>query len=393
MKVRSAFILVLSFLVLIAFAGCGSSGGSSSGSGTGTLSVNLADSTLERCKAVYVTIDEVQVHGSGGWRRLEPKSPYRTHNLLELQNGVREELGISELAEGSYTQMRMIIGDIPDGGHPSANYIIDENNQYHDLKIPSGYQSGIKIVHLIEIVSGGFTELILDFCASESIVTPGHDGEWLLKPTIKVIDMDIYSVISGVVTEEGTDPPVPLEGVFVSAQLPGFSQENRVTVQALTQTEQDGSYSIFLYPGSYNIVAYMDGYSPVCVQGVDASSAGDYDAVTLVLASLPDSLGTVEGSVHIDGGIAESHATLSFRQSAKCGGDPIEVKSLNVAQDGTYSVDLPEGTYYLTASTVEGAIEVYPDDIKVTSGDTVTLDDINITIPPPQFFQRSPAVD
>lgn len=129
MKVRSAFTLVLSFLVLIALAGCGSSGGSSSGSGTGTLSVSLADSTLERCKAVYVTINEVQVHGLGGWRRLEPKSPYRTHNLLELQNGVREELGVAELAEGSYTQMRMIIGDIPDGGHPSANYIIDENNQ------------------------------------------------------------------------------------------------------------------------------------------------------------------------------------------------------------------------------------------------------------------------
>jgi hypothetical protein len=382
MKACKAFILVLSFLVSIALAGCGSSGGSGSGSGTGTLSVSLADSTLERCKAVYVTINEVQVHGSGGWRRLEPTSPYRTHNLLELQNGVREELGVANLAEGSYTQMRMIIGDIPDGGHPSANYIIDENNQYHDLKIPSGYQSGIKIIHLIEIESGGIIELILDFCASESIVTPGHDEEWLLKPTIKVIDTDNYSVISGMVTEDQTGSP--LEGVFVSAQIPGFSPEHRAVVQALTQTEEDGTYSIFLYPGTYNIVAYMDGYYAVCVEEVVATPPADYLNVDLILGSLTaslDSLGTVEGMVHIQGGIAESHATLSFRQSDKCGADDIEVKSLNVAQDGTYSIDLPPGTYYVTASTVEEAVKVSPDDIVVTSG--LTVEDINITILPP----------
>jgi len=378
MRARNAFILVLGFLLSIALAACGSSGGSSSGSeaGTGTLSVSLADSTLERCKAVYVTIDEVKVHGSGGWRRLETTNPYRTHNLLELQNGVREELGIADLEEGRYTQMRLIIGDIPDGGHPSANYIIDENDQYHDLKIPSGYQSGIKIVHGIEIRSGENTELILDFCASDSIVTPGHDGEWLLKPTIKVIDTDNYSVISGLVTENGT---TPLEGVFVSAQIPAFSPQDRVVVQALTQTEQDGTYSIFLNPGVYNIVAYIDGYYPVCVERVVASPAADYLIDDLVLTSLPAPPGTLQGTVHIDGGIAESHATLSFRQSEKCGIDDIEVKSLNVAQDGTYSVDLPEGTYYVTASTVDGVTELYPG-IDVTSGDITTLD---ITIPLP----------
>jgi len=80
------------------------------------------------------------------------------------------------------------------------------------LKIPSGYQTGIKIVHGFNIEEDQTTELILDFSASESIVMPGHDGEWLLKPTIKVIDVDNYSIISGTVNPQ-------LGEVLVSAQI------------------------------------------------------------------------------------------------------------------------------------------------------------------------------
>jgi hypothetical protein len=88
-------------------------------------------------------------------------------------------------------------------------------------------------------------------------------------------------------------------------------------------------------------------------------------------------LGTVTGVVDIVGGIPESHATLSFRQIGECNGDDIEIKSLNVAQGGTYSVDLPEGTYYLTASAVDRVTQVH-NNITVNTGDTTTQD---ITIP------------
>jgi hypothetical protein len=37
----------------------------------------------------------------------------------------------------------------------------------------------------------------LDFDASRSIVKAGSSGKWLLKPTIKVLDTEEYSVISG----------------------------------------------------------------------------------------------------------------------------------------------------------------------------------------------------
>jgi len=111
MKTLKSSVSIILPLLMLTFIACGDNGGSSSGSGTGTLSLSLADNTIQGCKAVYVTIDDVQVHAEGGWQSLKRTSPHKTHNLLELQNGVREELGIAELAEGDYTQMRLIIGD------------------------------------------------------------------------------------------------------------------------------------------------------------------------------------------------------------------------------------------------------------------------------------------
>jgi hypothetical protein len=176
---------------LTLFSGCGSSS-SDGGGGTGTVSLSLTDATINGVKAVYVTIEEVSVHKdeAGGWEVIAELN--RTYNLLEFVNGVREELGIAVLETGHYTQLRMKVGEQPDLGmsilsevHPYGNYVIDNSNKYQELKIPSGYQTGVKVVCGFDINENQTTELILDFDASRSIVeagsskkqrTPGRPG-------------------------------------------------------------------------------------------------------------------------------------------------------------------------------------------------------------------------
>ena len=74
----------LTLFIILTLIGCGGNGdtGSTSVSGTGTVSVSLVDKTTYDYEAVYVTIDEVQVHLGGNenspnnWRSTNmPVSP------------------------------------------------------------------------------------------------------------------------------------------------------------------------------------------------------------------------------------------------------------------------------------------------------------------------------
>lgn len=380
LKLSAWMMLCLFALVLTA---CG--GGSSSISGeTGTLYLSLADATTDEYQAVYVTIKEVWVHVGGNeendrnWEVVASRD--ETYELLDLVNGVREELGISELLTGHYTQMRLIIGDVPDNGinifsesHPHANYIIDSVGIYHELKIPSGLQSGIKIVNGFDINANETTELILDFDAMRSVVKPGSEDKWLLKPTIKVLDTRDDSIVRGAVAGIADETEAVLERVLVSAQTydPNADDVNQVLIHASTLTDvPDGEYSIFIQPGTYNIVAYKNGYAPLCSK----RNIGSNQERPLDFTPHAAETGTVSGKVEIGDPAPDQHVTLSFRQNAQC--DPstsedqqIEVKSVNVANSGSYSVTLPVGTYQVVASTYGKATQVLAAEVE-SGGET-----------------------
>ena len=341
-KLFGWLFIASSFLIMAACSGGGSSGGSVE---TGTLSLSMTDASCSDYKAVFVTIDEVQVHlgGNGNspnhWKSVDmPISPL-TVNLFDLVNGVREDLGLVDLDAGPYTQMRLIIGEEPDDGinmfsesHPFANYVIDESDTYHELKIPSGFQTGIKIVHKFEISDLKTTELILDFNACDSVVQAGDSGNWLLKPTIKVLDTEEMSIINGIVTRDDSSG---IDGVLVSVQVADPEEDDekdKVLIQTATITDENGNYSIFVQPGTYNLLFSKDGFLPDCAEVI--AEKGSTKVVPDFILFPETAYGTVICNVVvIEGATEDQHVTLSFRQIAQCdcGGDEtIEVKSNNV---------------------------------------------------------------
>ena len=203
-------LLMLPFL--IACGGGTSSTVAQSGAQTGTLSLSLKDAPID-LQAVYVTIKEVQVHmgdnevedanesnnvagdqnssDNNAWKVVV--APNKTYNLLALQDGVTAFLGEENLTVGHYTQMRLILGteaeanatNILGNPHDYANYVV-VNNQEEELVVPSGFQTGIKLIKGFDIYTDQNTSLMIDFDANKSVHLNGNG--YTMKPTITITE-------------------------------------------------------------------------------------------------------------------------------------------------------------------------------------------------------------
>ena len=367
------YLFIFTALMTVIGTGCGGNdaGVPAAESKTGTLSLLLTDAAADEYQAVYVTISDIRVHiaeeGSEGesdetdestadWEQVVSNTG--TYNLLELVNGVMEQLGITELETGHYTQMRLYLGTEPDDTtnmlgepHPFANYVIDFSNNVSELFVPSGYQSGIKLVKGFDIEAGATKELVLDFDAQESIIRPGVSGKIVLKPTIKVMDVISRPVVTGTVYEEDGATPVP--GAYVSAQIydPAATDAKDQIVSIGTLSDDNGEYRIIMDEGvTYNIVAYMEGYAPNYAKLENTQLNETYENHNINLSTA--SAITIPVNVDIAGDPAEGEvqsATISFRQDID--DTQIEVVSENIEDQGSANVILPEGPYNIVSSS------------------------------------------
>lgn len=173
-------------------AGTSGSDGAGTGSGgatakTATLRVLLTDKPAEEYQAVFVTIESVRVHQSsdageqdGQWVEM-PVTAAMPVDLLTLRDGVLMQLCETDLAAGSYQQVRLVLTPNSGASAPYNQYLVTADGQEHPLEAPSGT---IKVVHAFTAAASGTTDLTLDFDASKSVVQRGN-GAYALKPVIK----------------------------------------------------------------------------------------------------------------------------------------------------------------------------------------------------------------
>jgi hypothetical protein len=267
------------------------------------------------------------------------------------------------------------------------------------LKIPSGINTGIKLVHRFTVREGQVVELLLDFDACRSVVKAGNSGKYILKPTIKVIDTLNKSVVSGLVTDESVLGN-PLGGAAVSAQI---SDGLSATVVRSTLTDlgsdfpdEKGKYELLLSPTqSYNIVAFSNVffsnetitgsqmYAPAC-ERVDAP----WNDAEIDFALTSSGFGTISGEVFLGGEIVDSELAVyvSFYTVLSCGNvnDYVEVATLPLSLESPnddsiiYSVDLPVGDYDVVASA-EGFVPATRRGVTVLQGVITFVENLFLT--------------
>lgn len=254
----------LSIIVITLLFSCGSSSSTSSGK----ISIQLTDAPFpsKLVSEANVTIDKIEIRRSGdtdGNPFVILSETDRSLNLLELTNGVTENLIDLEIEEGSYDLIRLYVSE--------ANIVLSDGTTYN-LTIPSGSQTGIKIFldPSIDVVEGLSADLLLDFDVSQSFVVQGNPDTpagirgFSFKPCIKAANLSTSGRLVGTITDS-LDQPV--EGATVSVYTAG-------TLYTSTISSESGEYVVLgLAAGTYNVVVEHVDYESAQFDDLEITAA------------------------------------------------------------------------------------------------------------------------
>lgn len=184
-------------------------------------------------------------------------------NLLDLVNGVSEQLVGLDVPAGSYDLIRVYVSD-------PGIVMKDENQTTYSLKVPSGAQSGIKVFldPPLQVIGGLTSELTLDFDVSQSFVPKGGsemnpDGisGFNFTPVIRASITSTTGTLAGMVTDVSE---TPISGATVSI----YALDD--TLLTSTTTDETGGYSMpGIDPGIYRLEASAPGFDTESVDGVE----------------------------------------------------------------------------------------------------------------------------
>ena len=260
--------------------------------------------------AVNVTVSKVRVHQSAdatendsGWSEIT-LNPARKINLLNLTNGVLDDLGQTSLPAGHYTQLRLVLS--ANTGTTIANSVVLSGTTTEiQLVTPSAVQSGIKLINEFDVGAGEHVDLVLDFDASKSVIKRGN-GTYALKPVIRIIPVTLNG-IGGFI-----DPSLSGGNVLVTAQL------NGEVVRSTSPNALTGEFFLArLATGNYEVVFTADGRTTAVIAGVPISSSTSTAQVSTVASpiTLPTSTtgnitgnGDLESNKHHRGPLRYSEA-------------------------------------------------------------------------------------
>ncbi len=298
MNIKFSFFL----FSLITLSACGGGGDS----GQGSLSVSLADAPVDEAANVFVTIRGVSLnYEDSGWVDHDFETP-ELIDLLLLQSGTKINLFTDdEIDAGSY-QVRLNLHSDDDNA-PDQYIVIEEGGEEHELFIPSGFQTGLKLNSSIVVPSNGSADYTIDFDVRQSVVLRGNENNnngYLLKPVLRLVDNTQATSISEVIqdttpslfiTDCSDDDPLTHNAIYVfegdvTPDDYGSAGAQAVTTALVNYNEVTGEYSYTTAPllaGDYTVSFTCNSDLEV----MDADDELDFKATNLVTVSTaePDS--------------------------------------------------------------------------------------------------------
>lgn len=261
----------------LSLAACG--GGDSSAE-TGSLNLGMTDAPVDDASKVVVQFDGVELKPQGGKTLTYTFDPPRQVEISALQDGAREMLleGV-ELPAGRYNYIRLMV-TASEGAPDSYLTLESTGDAMYPLHIPSGDETGLKLVSGFVIPVNGTLDFTIDFDLRKSVYKPmSETQDYRLKPALRIVQTDTTGAIAGTidwqkyaaVTEPDTSCAVYVyEGAGVTPDDEG-SATSPVASAQVKMDDETGEYK-------YRVAYLMEGaYTTAltCQAGVDDPETDD----------------------------------------------------------------------------------------------------------------------
>lgn len=264
-KSRSAVRAAISGCAVLLIAGCGGSGGSN-GADTGSLTLSLTDAAADTAERIVLEITGVTVKPRGGSQEVITLDPAISVDLLALTDGtVATLLDEREMIAGEYEWLRLEVDE-------SLSYVEPSSGGMVDVRIPSA--RGLQLSSGFVITVDGNTEFVIDWDARQGLTDPQGQEGFILRPSLRIIDMATYGSILGTVADGLTmdgcenDPATDAgNAVYVYSGadvIPDDIDNNEPNplVTAPVRLQSDGSYGYqvhYVPPGDYTVAFTCQG--------------------------------------------------------------------------------------------------------------------------------------
>lgn len=279
-KMMKLFALLPLTTICALMAGCNGS------STSGTLSLGVADTPADSAKSVVVTFTGVRLQGASGPAKKFTFSPKQI-DLMATQNGNAASLlnGVVVPA-GNYQWVSLLMAN----GSQATITLTDDT--VHTLSIPSGSQTGLKLVSGFTVAAGSQADFTIDFDLRKALTLA--NGTYTLKPAMRLINNQQVGTIAGSASNTSSigttsiasstcgSPAVYIySGTGVTpTDVNSTSTVQPITTATLSLNNSTGNYdytAAFLAPGSYTlaVTCAADDTSTTTVDALAFSAAKD----------------------------------------------------------------------------------------------------------------------
>ncbi|MBT8443697.1 MAG: DUF4382 domain-containing protein [Gammaproteobacteria bacterium] len=216
------FSFVLAAFAAITLAGCGGSGSDQLDATTGVFNLSVSDSGIEDAAKVCIKFDGVQL------KKADEDAPVditfddpQIVNLLDNQGANSQPITSAQVDAGNYEWIRLMVDASRGNDAGSADtdqtdpacladdgsYLLTETGMHYSLFIPSGDQSGLKLIKDITIpvnASGNYTA---EWDLGRSFIAPpGLAPDAIMKPVVKLVANNEVGTLVGQVADDLLSP-------------------------------------------------------------------------------------------------------------------------------------------------------------------------------------------